>query len=151
MSRMMLGPAVLAVLVVLGCADATAAPGSGAPGSPGAGSAASAPRSATADDILGRWFPADGTAQGRAFAEFAPDGGWTGSDGCNGQRGTWTLGPGGDGAFDGTAGMSTMIGCENVPIARWIADADRAELHGGDLVLRDASGAQQARLVRELP
>ncbi|MBP2370588.1 META domain-containing protein [Pseudonocardia parietis] len=146
MSRTMLAPALLAVLAVLGCADATAAPGPGAPGTGGA-----APRSATADDILGRWFPADGTAQGRAFAEFAADGGWTGSDGCNGQRGTWTLGPDGDGTFDGTAGMSTMIGCENVPIARWIADAGRAELHGGDLVLRDASGAQQARLVRELP
>lgn len=151
MSRMMLGLAVLAVLAVLGCADATAAPGPGAPGSPGARHAASDPRPATSDDLVGRWFPADGTAQGRAFAEFAADGGWTGSDGCNGQRGTWALGPDGDGAFDGTAGFSTMIACENVPIARWLSDAGRVEMHGDELVLRDGSGAEKARLVRELP
>ena len=55
-----------------------------------------------------------------------------------------------DGAFTGTSGMSTMIGCENVPVAFWIADAVRAETDGGDLVLHDASG-EAVRLVRELP
>lgn len=140
MNRMMLVPAVLAVLVLVGCADASAAPGA---------DAASGERPATAADLPGRWFPADGTAQGRAFADFTADGGWTGSDGCNGQRGTWELGP--DGAFTGTAGPSTLMACENVPVARWVSDAERAGIRGDDLVLYDAGGTEQARLVRELP
>ena len=140
MNRTMLQLAVLAVLALLGCADASAAPGPG--------SAASAARPATAEDLVGRWYPADGTAQGRAFAEFTADGRWTGSDGCNGQRGTWDLGP--DGAFTGTAGPSTFIACENVPVARWVSDAGRAEIRGDDLVLYDAGGTERARLVREL-
>ncbi|SFN05830.1 META domain-containing protein [Pseudonocardia ammonioxydans] len=140
MNRMMLVPAVLAVLVLLGCADASASPGAGA---------ASGERPATAQDLLGRWFPADGVAQGRAFADFTADGGWTGSDGCNGQRGTWELGP--DGAFTGTAGPSTLMACENVPVARWVSDAGRAGIRGDDLVLYDAGGAERAHLVRELP
>ena len=144
MSRTLLGLALLAVLALLGCADATAGPGSGAAGPP------PGPRPATAEDLLGRWYPADGTAHGRAFAEFAADGGWTGSDGCNGQRGTWTL-RSDNGAFTGTAGPSTLIACENVPIARWIAEAGRVGIDGGDLVLSDADGTEQARLVRELP
>ncbi|HLU56054.1 MAG TPA: META domain-containing protein [Pseudonocardia sp.] len=96
--------------------------------------------------LVGRWLPADGAAAGRAFVEFAADGTWTGSDGCNRTRGTWELGP--DGGFAATAGPSTMIGCENVPIARWLADAARAEFDGATLVLRDAGGAETGRLVR---
>jgi heat shock protein HslJ len=136
-ARMLLGPALLVVLVLAGCADAAAGPSGAAPG----------PRPAVAGDLLGRWYPADGTAQGRAFAEFADGGAWTGSDGCNGQSGTWAVGPGG--AVTGTAGMSTMIACENVPVARWIAEADRAEIDGTDLVLHGGYGT--ARLVRDLP
>lgn len=137
MGRTMLGPAVLAVLLLLGCADT---PGGPAAGDPGA-------RPATADDLLGRWYPADGAAQGRAFAEFAAGGSWRGSDGCNGQSGTWSLGP--DATFTGTANPSTLIACENVPIARWIATAQRTEIDGADLVLHGSAGT--ARLVRELP
>ncbi|MBC3190502.1 META domain-containing protein [Pseudonocardia sp. C8] len=136
MNRTMLGLAVLAVLAVLGCADAAAQPREG-------------PRPATAADLVGRWYPADGTAQGRAFAEFTADGGWTGSDGCNGQRGTWTVRP--DGTFAGTAGPSTLIGCENVPIAFWISGGARAEIDGEALVLRDGAGAELGRMVPELP
>lgn len=128
----MLVPALLAVCLLAAC---------------GNGPAAAGPRPATAADLVGRWFPADGTAQGRAWAEFAEGGAWKGSDGCNGQSGTWSVGP--DGAVTGTAGMSTMIACENVPIARWISEADRAEIDGADLVLHGGYGT--ARLVRELP
>lgn len=129
--------AVLAVLTVLGCAAGPTGPG------------AADPRPAAAADLLGRWYPADGTAQGRAFAEFAADGGWRGSDGCNGQRGTWQLGP--DGALTGTAGPSTLIACENVPIARWIATAAGVRIDGEALVFTDAGGAELARMVRDLP
>lgn len=108
-----------------------------------AGSAEAAP--GAREDLVGRWVPADDAAEGRAFVEFAAGGTWTGSDGCNRTRGTGELGP--DGTFAGTSGPSTMIGCENVPIAAWLSDAARAEFDGDTLVLRDASGAETGRLV----
>lgn len=129
--------AALAALLLAGC---------GTGGAPTAGAGTSGPHAAMAADLTGvRWLPADGTAQGRAFAEFAPDGTWTGSDGCNGQSGEWTLGDGG--ALRATAGLSTMIGCENVPVARWISEAVHVEVDGPDLLLHGATGAP-VRLVR---
>jgi heat shock protein HslJ len=103
-------------------------------------------RPAAGAGLVGRWLPADGRADGRAFVELEPDGHWTGSDGCNRTKGTWQGGP--DGRFAATSGPSTMIGCENVPIATWLADAARADVDGETLVLRDATGAETGRLVR---
>ncbi|MEQ3540525.1 META domain-containing protein [Pseudonocardia tropica] len=129
-------PALLAALVLAGC---------GGP-SGSAGADAAGPRAAVAADLTGvRWLPADGAAQGRAFAEFAPDGTWTGSDGCNGQGGDWALD--GDGALRATANPSTLIACENVPVARWVAEAVHAEADGPDLLLHGTAGAP-VRLVR---
>lgn len=96
-------------------------------------------------DLAGTWLPADGQGGGRAYAALHADGTWTGSDGCNTVKGTWRAGP--DGEFAATAGPSTKIGCENVPIASWLDDATSAEADGGTLVLRDASGAETGRLV----
>ncbi|MEU6699553.1 hypothetical protein [Pseudonocardia sp. NPDC046786] len=140
LNRTLLGSALVAALALAGCAD----PPAGAGGPAGDG-----PRPAVAGDLTGgHWYPADGTAQGRAFAEFAADGSWTGSDGCNGQSGTWALDD--NGSFTGTAGTSTLIGCENVPVAFWIDEAVRAGTDDGDLLLHDAAG-ETVRLVRELP
>jgi heat shock protein HslJ len=100
----------------------------------------------TRADLTGRWVPAGGSARGRAFAELAGDGGWTGSDGCNRLRGTWSVGPGG--AFSGTCGPTTRMACENVPIGRWIERAATAVVAGGELLLRDGTGTELARLVR---
>ncbi|MFP5023281.1 META domain-containing protein [Pseudonocardia phyllosphaerae] len=135
MRRGALAAVLLAGLALTGCAD-----------TPATGPAASGPRAATAADLLGRWFPADGTGQGRVFAEFEPDGSWHGSDGCNGQGGTWSLGP--DGTVDATANPSTLIGCENLPLASWVATARRVTLDGPALVLRDGGGGELGRLVR---
>ncbi|GAA1103582.1 META domain-containing protein [Pseudonocardia alni] len=127
----------LAALLLAGC---------GTGGTTAAGAGTTGPYAATAADLTGvRWLPADGTAQGRAFAEFAPDGTWTGSDGCNGQSGEWTLGDGG--ALRATAGLSTMIGCENVPVARWVSEAVHVETEGDALLLHPATG-EPVRLVR---
>ncbi|MER5673897.1 META domain-containing protein [Pseudonocardia alni] len=135
-SSRFLAPALLAALVLAGCGAQAGAGGAGAPG----------PRAAVAADLTGvRWLPADGAAQGRAFAEFAPDGTWTGSDGCNGQGGDWTLD--GDGGLRATAGPSTEIACENVPVARWVSEAVHAETDGPDLLLHGTAGAP-VRLVR---
>ncbi|KAA1013826.1 META domain-containing protein [Pseudonocardia sp. EV170527-09] len=132
--------ALAAVLVLSGC-GAAGDPG----GDPDGAADRDGPRVAAASDLTGvRWLPADGTAQGRAFAEFAPDGTWTGSDGCNGQSGEWTLG--GDGALRATAGPSTLIGCENVPVARWVSGAVRVETDGDALLLHPAAG-EPVRLV----
>ncbi len=127
----------LAALLLAGC---------GTGGTTAAGAGTTGPHAATAADLTGvRWLPADGTARGRAFAEFAPDGTWTGSDGCNGQSGEWTLGDGG--ALRATAGLSTMIGCENVPVARWVSEAVHVETEGDALLLHPATG-EPVRLVR---
>ena len=120
--------------------------GCGTGGATAGGADTGGPHAAVAADLTGvRWLPADGTAQGRAFAEFAPDGTWTGSDGCNGQSGEWTLGDGG--ALRATAGLSTMIGCENVPVARWVSEAVHVEVDGDALVLHPATG-DPVRLLR---
>ncbi|WP_224389603.1 META domain-containing protein [Pseudonocardia sp. ICBG1293] len=129
--------ALAAALVLSGCGAAGG--GAGAAGSGG-------PHTATAADLTGaRWLPADGAAQGRAFAEFAADGAWTGSDGCNGQGGEWTLGD--DGVLRATANPSTLIACENVPVARWVSDAVHVETEGDALLLHPATG-DPVRLVR---
>lgn len=129
-----------AALVLSGC-GAAGDPG----GDPDGATGRDGPRAAAASDLTGvRWLPADGAAQGRAFAEFAPDGTWTGSDGCNGQSGEWTLG--GDGTLRATAGPSTLIGCENVPVARWVSGAVRVETDGDALLLHPAAG-EPVRLV----
>lgn len=96
-------------------------------------------------DLVGTWLPANGQADGRAFVTLKADGRWNGSDGCNKTRGTWRSGA--DGEFAATSGPSTKIGCENVPIATWLADATHAEFNGDVLVLRDATGAETGRLV----
>ena len=99
---------------------------------------------AGASALHGRWVPA--RSPGRSYVEFQADGRWTGSDGCNGAGGRWVAGPGG--AFLGTTGASTLIGCENVPVASWLADGRRAGLDGAVLVLVGADGKELGRLTR---
>jgi heat shock protein HslJ len=106
---------------------------------------ASGTHPATRADLVGSWLPADGQAGGRAFVALEAGGRWTGSDGCNNTRGTWHSGP--EGEFAASSGPTTRIGCENVPLATWLADATRAGLEGDTLVLRDATGAETGRLV----
>lgn len=71
-------------------------------------------------------------------------GSWTGSDGCNGLGGRWSVGAGGE--LLATAGPETTIGCENVAIAQWLTTAVTAALDGGTLVLLDAAGTAIGRL-----
>ncbi|MEW2384979.1 hypothetical protein AB0873_23240 [Micromonospora sp. NPDC047707] len=109
------------------------------------------------DDLVGRWVPVSGP-DGRTpapgpggwptppFAELAADGTWRASDGCNGSGGRWAAGPGG--AFGATGGMSTLIGCDNVPVNGWLTTARQAGLDGDVLVLRDAQGKETGRLRR---
>ncbi len=76
--------------------------------------------------LLGRWTPTDDSAGGRAFVEFTDNGHWTGSDGCNTLHGTWTVSA--DGAFVADADPTTLMACENVPIAEWLTQAIHARV-----------------------
>ncbi len=103
---------------------------------------------ATSATLVGRWVPSPvRTYQGTGpFVSFTANGAWTGSDGCNGQGGTWTVGSGG--AFHATSGPSTLIGCEGEPVGAWMVGAQRAGFSGSTLILLDASGATLGRLVK---
>ncbi|MER7440065.1 META domain-containing protein [Micromonospora avicenniae] len=103
---------------------------------------------ASRDTLLGRWVPAADRSPGAsaAYLELRGDGEWRGSDGCNGQRGRWVAGP--EGALLATAGHSTLIGCDNVPLAAWLSRASRAGLDGDVLVLLSAQGKETGRLKR---
>ena len=95
------------------------------------------------------------TGPAEPYAEFAPDGTWTGTDGCNGLGGVWRLAAGG--LSLATTGPMTAMGCEGMqPVETWIAQATRAGLPdncaatqpGAErcLTLFDAGGTEIARL-----
>jgi hypothetical protein len=99
---------------------------------------------ADAAALTGRWVPTGAAAPDKAYAEFLADGSWRGSDGCNGQGGRWLSGA--EGAFLATTGPSTLIACDNVPIATWLGEARRSGLDGEILVLLDANAKELGRL-----
>jgi hypothetical protein len=96
--------------------------------------------------LAGRWTPAGAGGRDRPYVEFHAEGGWTGSDGCNGQGGRWTAGA--DGALLAVSGASTLIACDGVPVGGWLERTRRAGLAGGALVLVDAEGKEIGRLQR---
>lgn len=103
---------VLPLLLVTGCGEQDE------PAAGGAVSVGADPR----EEIMGRWYPLRiegyrldpmfAQSWADAYLEF-DDGEWTGSDGCNGMRGTYELET--DGAFEQKQMVSTEIGCANVP------------------------------------
>ncbi len=98
--------------------------------------------------LVGRWLPATGPG-GRpepAHVTLAADGSWRGSDGCNGTQGRWTTGRGG--VLLATGGVSTLIGCDSIPVGSWLLTARRIGLDGDVLVLLDAQGTETGRLRR---
>jgi hypothetical protein len=106
-------------------------------------------RPATRSTLVGRWVPDGADAVQRPqvpFLQLDADGSWTSSDGCNGSMGRWTAG--GDGRVLATSGVSTLIGCHNLPVGGWWATAARAGFDGPALVLLDGNGDELARLMR---
>jgi hypothetical protein len=104
-------------------------------------------RPAAAADLVGRWVPSDpaGTrAPQPPFVQLAADGGWTGSDGCNGQGGRWVAGSAG--SFLAVAGAQTLIGCAGADVGGWLSAASRAGITGDELVLLDPTGRELGRL-----
>ncbi|MGV8882793.1 MAG: hypothetical protein ACOH19_11640 [Rhodoglobus sp.] len=99
----------------------------------------------SADGILGRWLAVGAEDRPEVFVEFGPAE-WTASDGCNGQQGTWAVAQ--SGFIAQGSGISTQIGCDNVPVALWVLDATSAHFDGDTLVLVGAQGRELGRLVR---
>ena len=77
---------------------------------------------------------------------FKPDGTWTGSDGCNGLQGTYTIGQ--RGAFTATVGPQHLVGCENVPHTGVLHAAKRIAVSGDTLQFFGADGRQLASYAR---
>ena len=90
--------------------------------------------------LVGRWDPiptAAPTARTwgtRPFLEFATDGTWEGSDGCNGYSGRWSIDAAGD--FASTQLPSTLLGCEPIEVGGWVRETRTVEVTGELLVLR---------------
>lgn len=72
---------------------------------------------------------------------------WFTSDGCNGLGGTYQLGA--DGKFVAhTPGISTRIGCDNVPISDAVRKASRLRVANHILILSGKHGRELARFRR---
>ncbi|UOR02256.1 META domain-containing protein [Leucobacter allii] len=96
--------------------------------------------------LLGTW-RAPLPANQDAFAEFAADGHWEASDGCNRMEGTWRLGVGGELRID-SSGVMTLIGCDNVPIPTAIAGAVAVSFVGDDGLVLIAADGSETELLR---
>jgi len=109
------------------------------------------PRLTPADrrELPGRWVPARGGSKAleQPYLEFRADGRWSGSDGCNGSGGGWVVGSAG--TLLATSGISTLIGCDNVPVGDWLSAARRAGFDGATLVLLDQNAKELGRLHRD--
>ncbi|GAB3947538.1 hypothetical protein GCM10029976_076990 [Kribbella albertanoniae] len=77
---------------------------------------------------------------------FKADGTWSGSDGCNGLQGTFTIGQRGE--FAATSGPQHMIGCENVPHTGVLQSAKRIAVTEDTLTFAAADGHELARYAR---
>ena len=139
-------------------APAEPAPGSGTvdPARPGTGRAVAAgpvppaPDGSTPagpDALTGSW-----SAGAGAGVEFAADGTWSGTDGCNGTGGSWTAGPDG-GVLATAATVQTLIACDGpgaqLDVGASLAAARAAAVDpSGGLLLLDSGGAVLLRLGR---
>ncbi|KZX20081.1 META domain-containing protein [Rathayibacter tanaceti] len=124
--------AATAVLGLTGCAG-----GSGV-------EAVSAP---APDDLVGRWVTGVSYESPEVpFLLIAGDGTWTGSDGCNGAQGEWSVDA--KGALSVSAGPGTLIACDGVALPRIFSEAAMASIDGGRLRLFDGEGATVVKLAR---
>ena len=103
-------------------------------------------RPAAASELTARWEAEGSFAADTPFAEFRADGTWSGSDGCNGGGGRWSLGDGG--VLLATSGASTLIGCDGIGVPGLVAATGRVGIVDGKLVLVDAGGVELQTLAR---
>jgi hypothetical protein len=77
---------------------------------------------------------------------FSPDGTWSGSDGCNGISGTFTLGQRGE--FTSRSNGQRLVECDNVPNTAVLAAAKRISSDQTTLWFFAADGRQVATYAR---
>jgi heat shock protein HslJ len=117
-------------------------------------SATPTPQPPTAQTVSGTWRPlqmAGFKALKAARPQdpvlvFRPDGTWSGSDGCNGLQGTYSIGQRGE--FTATPGLQHLIGCDNVPHTGVLRSAKRVAIAGDTLQFFGADGRQLASYAR---
>ncbi|GAA2525169.1 hypothetical protein GCM10010201_24780 [Pilimelia columellifera subsp. columellifera] len=102
--------------------------------------------------LVGRWTPPPGTTAPLIgwpeppYLQFADDGTWTGADGCNRQKGTWSVDTAG--TFKATFEGDQEKLCENFNIGPWLEATQTVEINGDLLTLRDAGKKQLGQLWR---
>ncbi len=107
--------------------------------------------SASRADLLGAWVtvlprPSSGlTHDVVPGITFRDDGSYRATDGCNGTQGGWSADAG---SVVATRGASTLIGCDNIDVAQFVATASWVALDDGVLVLLKADGTETGRLKR---
>jgi len=85
-----------------------------------------------------RWAPLPKYTGGKpteAHLTFLDNGTWTGSDGCNGQSGDYTIA--GDGHLTADPNPQTLIGCPGVSINSALGSSDHIAIDGDHLLLYD--------------
>jgi heat shock protein HslJ len=117
-------------------------------------SASVTPQVASAQTVAGTWRPVQMVGAKTLQAArpddpvlvFKADGTWTGSDGCNGLQGTYSIGQ--RGAFSATSGPQHLVGCENVPHTGVLHAAKRIAISADTLQFFGADGRQLASYAR---
>lgn len=100
-----------------------------------------------ASAILGTWtVDATFASPEQPFVDFAEDGTWSASDGCNRVLGTWELET--DGTMTTTAGPSTLIACDGAQLPLAVALVDYVQLDGETLVIHSSEESTVTELVR---
>lgn len=95
-------------------------------------------------DITGRWVDPN-SPNDEAFIEFASDGFWSGSDGCNGVSGRWAIGQ--DGAFLMTSGPTTLVGCTRSDASSQVLSSALVGATDQGLTFYDSQGRPVQHLV----
>lgn len=117
----------------------------------GAGPIPTTLKPATRADLLGTWVTVLPRPSSRLTHDVVPgitfrdDGSYSATDGCNGTAGGWSAEAG---SIVATSGASTLIGCDNIDVAQFVATASWAALDDGVLVLLKADGTETGRLRR---
>ena len=93
------------------------------------------------EDYVGAIFAS--TAKGEPFLTFADDGTYSGSDGCNGLRGTYEVG---DDELVLKPGLSTLRACPDVDT--WVRDATTVKVDSDTLIVFDKGGSEIGTLAR---
>jgi hypothetical protein len=105
---------------------------------------------ATKESLVGNWAP-EGARNDRARLMFNADGSFTGSDGCNGVGGRWSMVDDGGAMVTTPPRPSTLIGCNNSGVPATVYGARFAGFDGEVLVLTDIFGEELSRFVPAAP